>query len=43
MYIYPTYDFIMEILSMGKEVKVIEPPSLKEQIKNSLIETLNNY
>lgn len=43
MYIFPTYDFFMEILSMGKEVKVIEPASLKEEIKNSLIETLNNY
>lgn len=41
--IHPTYDFIMEILSMGKEVKVLEPQSLKEKIKEILKETLENY
>jgi len=41
--IYPTYDFIMEILSMGKEVRVLEPATLKEQIKSILIESLKKY
>lgn len=43
LFIYPTYDFVMEILSMRKEVKVIEPASLKDEIKNKLIESLKNY
>jgi predicted DNA-binding transcriptional regulator YafY len=33
----------MEILSMGSEVKVIEPIDFKEKIKEILIESLNNY
>jgi predicted DNA-binding transcriptional regulator YafY len=41
--IYPTYDFIMEILSMGKDVKVLEPAILKEEIKAILQESLKNY
>lgn len=43
LFIHPTYDFIMEILSMGSEVKVIEPLDFKEKIKKILIESLNNY
>lgn len=39
----PTYDFIMELLAMGKEVKVLEPKALVEQIKNKLQENLNQY
>lgn len=41
--IHPTYDFIMEILSMGNEVHVLEPINLKERIKNILLETLKKY
>lgn len=41
--IHPTYDFIMEILSMGKEVKVLEPQNLREKIIKMLVESLNNY
>ncbi len=41
--IFPTYDFIMEILSIGKEVKVLEPISLKERIKSILTKTLKKY
>ena len=43
LFLSPTYDFIMEILSMGKEVKVVEPNVLKEKIKIILKETLKNY
>jgi predicted DNA-binding transcriptional regulator YafY len=41
--IHPTYDFIMEILSLGKEVKVLEPQSLRAEIKSILKEALKNY
>lgn len=32
LYIYPTYDFWIEIQSMGNKVKVIEPNNLKELV-----------
>lgn len=41
--IHPTYDFIMEILSMGNEVKVLEPLSLVEKVKTILTESLMKY
>ncbi len=31
--VYPTYDFIMELLSFGDNVKVIEPKSLSKEVK----------
>ena len=37
MMLYPTYDFMQEILSYGKEVKVLEPEILINQIKEQLI------
>nr|WP_297307692.1 WYL domain-containing protein [uncultured Flavobacterium sp.] len=39
----PTYDFIMELLAMGKEVKVLEPKGLVNEIKNKLQENINQY
>jgi len=41
--IHPTYDFIMEILSMGKEVKVLEPLVLLDKIKMILTESFDIY
>lgn len=41
--IHPTYDFIMEILSLGREVTVIQPESLKEEIVNIIGATLKKY
>ena len=41
--LHPTYDFIMEILSLGREVKVLEPESLKEEIITVLNDTLLKY
>jgi predicted DNA-binding transcriptional regulator YafY len=41
--LHPTYDFIMEILSLGREVKVLEPESLKEEIITVLKDTLLKY
>lgn len=41
--VYPTYDFIKEILSHGDTVKVLEPESLVDTIKNTLKQSLNQY
>ncbi|WP_418262228.1 helix-turn-helix transcriptional regulator [Flavobacterium faecale] len=43
LYMSPTYDFIMELLSMGAEVKVLEPKSLQSEMKKKLSEALNHY
>lgn len=42
-FIRPTYDFRMEILSYGDQVKVEEPKSLRSQIKEELERSLSNY
>lgn len=39
----PTYDFRMELLSYGDQVKVLKPGSLKKQIKAQLQAALENY
>jgi len=41
--IIPTYDFIMEILAMGKEVKVLKPKWLVADVKKKIIENLDQY
>jgi predicted DNA-binding transcriptional regulator YafY len=43
LHLSPTYDFVMELLSMGSEVKVLEPKSLQEEIKMKLSQALNLY
>lgn len=43
LYMSPTYDFVMELLSMGSEIKVLEPKILQEEIKSKLLKTLNLY
>jgi predicted DNA-binding transcriptional regulator YafY len=43
LYMSPTYDFVMELLSMGAEVKVLEPKSLQEEIKEKLEAALALY
>lgn len=43
LFMSPTYDFIMELLSIGKEVKVLEPKSLQDEIKRKLSDALNQY
>lgn len=42
-FLHPTYDFMQEILSYGKEVQVLEPEGLVEDIRNHLQESLNSY
>lgn len=39
----PTWDFMMEILYYGEFVKVIEPKSFTEQIKNRLKKAAGLY
>jgi len=41
--LYPTYDFVMELLSIGQQVKVLEPESLKKEMIAKLEATLNRY
>lgn len=41
--IYPTYDFVMELMSIGAEVKVLEPKSLQDEMKRKLSNALNLY
>lgn len=43
LYMSPTYDFVMELLSMGSEIKILEPKSLQEEIKVKLLKTLKQY
>ncbi len=41
--IYLTHDFLMEILSQGENVKVIQPPGLIEQLKSNYTNAINQY
>jgi len=41
--LHPTYDFVMELLSIGAEVKVLEPESLKMEMIKKLEATLKRY
>ena len=42
-FIRPTYDFRMEILSYGDQVKVLKPQALKAEIKSQLQQALKGY
>jgi predicted DNA-binding transcriptional regulator YafY len=43
LYLSPTYDFVMELLSIGKEVKILEPESLKKEIIERLEANIKQY
>ena len=43
LYLVITYDFVMEILSFGSKVKIIEPLNLIEEIKKNLMDSLEHY
>ncbi len=43
LFLHPTYDFVMELLSMGNQVKVLEPKSLKVEIREKLEAALGFY
>jgi predicted DNA-binding transcriptional regulator YafY len=41
--IYLTHDFLMDILSHGENVKVIQPAGLIEQLKLNYTNAINQY
>ncbi len=41
--LYPTYDFVQEILSFGNQVKVTEPKSLMDKVKETLRQSIQQY
>ena len=41
--VHTTYDLVMEILSFGQEVKVLQPESLVQEVKQILKKSLKNY
>ncbi|MGM1057241.1 MAG: helix-turn-helix transcriptional regulator [Bacteroidota bacterium] len=42
-FIRPTYDFRMEVLSYGDQVKILKPEGLKKSIKSQLQKALKGY
>lgn len=43
LFVCPTHDFLMEILSMGAYVKVLEPEGLQQKIKTKLLDAAKLY
>lgn len=43
LHIVPTYDFVFELMSMGGNLKVIEPKSLANELKQNFKNALKNY
>ncbi|MFN6945988.1 MAG: helix-turn-helix transcriptional regulator [Cytophagaceae bacterium] len=43
LYVYPTYELITQILAYGKNVRVLSPESIREEIIAIFKETLKNY
>ena len=43
LHLHPTYDFVMELLSYGAEVQVLEPQSLREEIADKLRRAFELY
>jgi len=41
--VHPTYEFRSLLLSMGKDATILEPATLKEEIKQELLNMLNHY
>ena len=41
--LHPTYDFVMELMSIGTEVKILEPENLKKEMIKKLKATLKQY
>ena len=42
-YIVPTFDFKQEILKEGPDLEVLEPESLRHEIIESLMKTIQHY
>lgn len=43
LFVCPSHDFVMELLSMGAAVKVLEPLSLQQKIKTKLLDAAKLY
>lgn len=43
LFIIPNYEFKMQVLRLGDQVEVISPKWLRQEIKNTLTNTLKNY
>ena len=43
LFLHPTNDIAMELLKYGAEVKIIEPQSLRDTIKNRVVEVMKLY
>jgi predicted DNA-binding transcriptional regulator YafY len=43
LFLKPTHDFIMEIMSFGSEVEVLEPAYVREEVKSKIANTLQKY
>jgi predicted DNA-binding transcriptional regulator YafY len=43
LFVKPTFDFMMEILSYGPDVEILEPAYVREELKNKLNKTLTKY
>lgn len=41
--VYPTYDFLQEVLSYGSNVKVISPKSFAKEVTQELLKSISNY
>lgn len=39
----PNYEFYAQTLSFGPSVKIIDPPEVRNELKNKLIQSLTNY
>ena len=43
LYLRPTFDFKQELLAQGKDVEVLEPASLREDVKRMVMEMMERY
>lgn len=43
LYLAPTYDFVMKLLSMGSMIEVLEPLSLRKEMKDRIFEMQELY
>ena len=42
-YLSPTFDFKQELLAQGKDVEILKPASLREEMKQMVMEMLERY
>jgi predicted DNA-binding transcriptional regulator YafY len=43
LFLVPTYDFVQELLSKGKTIKILKPQSLIDEVKNTYKTALEQY